>query len=114
MEVNVDIKKDEILPDEVQRMIKHYEDMGYERVKLKKTRVLDDDIFYHMVYFHPLIKGENSPFDTFFLATIHLYSWPKPGVETHCYSIDSYEMYDLLQYKTKSVREEEIEDGYAV
>lgn len=103
-----DLRKADIstLPDEVQEVIRHHEGLGRELAKLEQAKIDEsEDTWYYITYFEPLIKGEASPFDTFWFATVSYSTWPEWSVSTHYYSLDRYEMAELTHYEPKKVPE---------
>lgn len=104
-----DLRKADIstFPDEVQVVIRHHEGLGRELVKLEQAKIDEsEDTWYYITYCEPLIKGEASPFDTFWFATVSYLTWPEWSVSTHYYSLDRYEMSELTHYEPKKVERE--------
>lgn len=103
-----DLRKADIstFPDEVQEVIRHHEGLGRELVKLEQAKINEsEDVWYYITYCEPLIKGEASPFDTFWFATVSYSTWPEWSVSTHYYSLDRFQMAELMQYEPKKVSE---------
>ncbi len=103
-----DLRKADIstLPEEVQEVIRHFEGLDYEPVSIEQASLDNSgDCWYYITYCEPLIKGEKSPFDAFWFAKVSYSTWPEWSTCTHYYSLDRFQMAELMQYEPKKVPE---------
>ncbi len=99
-----DLSKLSTFPEEVQHEITEYEGMGRELVSIEHN--WDEGKFdrWEIIYYHPLIAGEESPFDEFWMATIRWYSWPTSDemeLSKHFYSIDRTTLQTMHNFRSK-------------
>ena len=94
------------MPEEVQEVIRYHEGLNRELVSIDRTQVGDSSDYYFITYCEPLIKGETSPFDGFFFATVSYHTWPKKETSTHYYSLDRYQLAEAMNYEPKKIPED--------
>jgi hypothetical protein len=98
-------------PEEVRHEIMEYEGMDRELVIVEHTSRENESDSWEIVYYEPLIKGEESPFDIFWFAYIRWSNWPTSAewvLTKHFYSMDRTMLRTLHNFKGKIEKKEEV------
>lgn len=95
-----DLEKIDTFPEIVQEVIHSYE--GKELVKIEHIKPEGCDSRWNIVFYEPLIQGEESPFDDFYFATVYIDEWPEEKkTSAYYFSLERCELAEVWHFKSK-------------